>query len=176
MSKPVKAMLRRELVRRLEGLDSLVVVSLAGVDGVTNNRLRGELRAKGIRITVVKNSLAKQALAEVGLVQAAELIEGPSALVTGGPSAVEVVRELLRAGKEIPNLRIRGALMEGEVFGADRVVELSKFPTREEALATVAALVLAGGGAVVAAALGPGGRIAGALKAMEDRGAEEKAA
>ena len=44
MSRPVKALLRKELIGRLEGVDSLVVLSLAGVDGLANNRLRRNLR------------------------------------------------------------------------------------------------------------------------------------
>ena len=64
MSKPVKALLRKELVRRLTGVDSLAVLSLVGIDGVTNNRLRQELLAKDVRVTVVKNSIARQAFKE----------------------------------------------------------------------------------------------------------------
>jgi len=63
MSKPVKAMLRKELIRRLEGVDSLVVLSLAGVDGPATNQLRRSLRRQNILLAVVKNAIARQALA-----------------------------------------------------------------------------------------------------------------
>jgi large subunit ribosomal protein L10 len=177
MSKPVKALIRKELVRRLTGVDSLAVLSLAGVDGVENNRLRREFRGKDIRITVVKNSIARQAFDEVGLTDAQGLIEGPCALVYGGDPAgagiVGILRELLGRRRDVPALRVTGALMEGRVFGPDRVEELSRYPTRQEALARLAALILSPGGRLVAAMRGPGGRLAGALKAIQDRGEPE---
>jgi large subunit ribosomal protein L10 len=180
MSKPVKAMLRRELIRRLEGVDALVVLSLAGVDGMAANRLRGSLREKNIHLTVVKNAVAKQALKEVGLAPASALLEGPCAFaIAGRPDPVGpmlIVRELLGQSQEIPALRVRGALMEGEVFGADRVAELSRYPTREEALGDLTVVALSAGSRLVAALLGPGGSIGGILKAVEDRGGEQPSA
>ena len=172
MSKPVKALLRRELVKRLRGVDSLAVLSLTGVDGISGNRLRRDLRAKDIRVTVVKNSVARQALAEVGLSSACELIEGPCALAFGGDSVVSVVRELLDRGREIPSLKVKGALMEGEVFPSGRIEELSKYPNREEAVARLSALALSPGGRLVAALRGPGGRLAGVVKGLGERASE----
>ena len=169
MSKPVKALLRKELIRRLEGVDSLAVVSLEGVDGQANNRLRGELRGKDVRVTVVKNSIARQALKEVGLEAVCGLMAGPCALAVGGDSVVELVRDLLAVAKEIPAVRLRGALMEGEAFGPERMVELSRYPTREEAVANVAMLARSPGSRLCGAVLGPGGRIAGILKTIEER-------
>ena len=169
MSKPVKALLCKELVKRLNGVDSLAVLSLTGVDGVSNNRLRRNLRAKDIHVTVVKNSVVRQALAEVGLGSACELIEGPCALAFGGGSIVSVVRELLDRGRDIPSLEVKGALMEGEVFHSARIEELSRYPTREEAVANLAALALAPGGRLVAAVGGPGGRLAGAVEGVQER-------
>ena len=169
MSKPVKAMLRSELVGRLQGVESLAVLSLMGVSGVDNNRLRRQLREKDIRLTVVKNSVARQALDEVGLSDVGGLIDGPCALVTGGDNVVVVVRELLEFGKDIPTMAVKGALMESEIFGPERVEELSKFPTREEALANLAGQIKGAGGRLVATLLGAGARLAGIIKAVEER-------
>jgi ribosomal protein L10 len=67
MSKPIKNMIRKELADRLEGVTSVAVVELTGVDAVSNNDLRGRLRDQDIHLMVVKNSLAKHALREVGM-------------------------------------------------------------------------------------------------------------
>ena len=174
MSKPVKALLRSELMRRLEGVNSLAVVSLSGVDGVANNRIRGELKAKDIRVTVVQNAIARQALKEVGLDAACGLLEGPVALAIGGDNIVSVVRQLLSYKKDVPNLSVRGALMEGEAFGPDRVEELSTYPTREEAIARAVRCVLTPGSNVAGCLVGPGSVLASILKTIEERG--EKAA
>ena len=167
MSKPVKILLRKDLTGRLEGVQSLAVLSLAGVDGAATDRLRRQLRSGGVNITVVKNSVARYTLEQIGLSSACGLIDGPCALAWGGDNVVTVVRGLLDAGKGIPALLVKGALLEGEVFGADRITELSKFPTREEAIATLAMLVKSAGARLAACLLGPGGRLAGAIKGIE---------
>ena len=50
MSRSVKALVRKELVRRLRGVDSLTVLSLMGIDGVSSNQLRRELRASEVSV------------------------------------------------------------------------------------------------------------------------------
>ena len=116
--------------------------------------------------------MARQALKEIGLASACELIAGPCAVAIGGGSVVAVVRELLEFAKEAPAVVVRGALMEGTVFGADRVDELSRYPTLEEALGLVAGLVRSPGARLAAAALAPGAGIAGAIQALAERAEE----
>ena len=168
MSKPVKSLLRKELSRRLDGVVSLAVLSLTGVDGVTANQLRRKLRDENIRLMVVKNSIARWVFKEKGFEQGCSLIDGPCALAWGSDSVVNVVRALLDQAKEIPSLQIKGALFEGEIFGPDRVENLAKYPTRSEALATVAMLIRSAGANLAGSLIGPAGRLAGAIKQIGD--------
>jgi len=170
MSKPVKNLIRKEIGRRLEGVTDVAVVSVIGIDGNTNNRLRGELLEKGIHVMVVKNAMARQAFDDLGIGEVGELLDGPCAVAYGAESVVDVVREILGRAKEIPELSVKGAYMEGEVYaGPARVEELSKFPTRIEALGKLAGAALGPGGKVAGALIGPGGVIAGIVKALEER-------
>ncbi len=170
MSKPVKEMIRKELVGRFDGLTSLAVVGFTGVDAVATNRIRGRLREKQITLAVVKNSLVRQAFKEVGLDTAAGLIDGPCAVAYGSDSVVDVVRELLDIGKDSPNLTVKAALLDGEVFqGDDRVKALSEFPTREEAVAEVLGCVISAGGNLAGCLIGPGSQVAALVKAVEEK-------
>jgi len=169
MSKPVKEMLRKDLSRRLEGVSSLAVVSLIGLDGPATTRVRAQLRDKGIRLTVVKNSIARSAFETVGIGNGKQLLDGPCALAYGGDSVVTVVRELVEMGKEDENLRVKAALFEGELFGEDRVEQLSRYPTREEAIGRIAAAAVAPARAIAGCLAGPAGKLAGAIKAVEER-------
>ena len=67
MSKPVKELVRKELMKRLDGVSSLAVIGFTGLDAVTTNTVRSRLVKKDIHVTVVKNALAKQAFKELGL-------------------------------------------------------------------------------------------------------------
>jgi large subunit ribosomal protein L10 len=169
MSKPVKEMLRREIIRRLKEVQDLAVVSVTGIGGVANNKLRGDLRGQGIRVMMVRNALARQAFSELGLEKAASLLDGPCALAYGSQSVVDLVRAMMDKAKTAPQLKVKGALMEGEIFGPERVEELSKYPTRIEALGKLSGALLAPGGNILSAALGPGRIIGGLLKAIEEK-------
>jgi large subunit ribosomal protein L10 len=168
MSKPIKEMIRGELKKRFDGLSSMAVIGFSGLGGVATNEIRGRLLEKDIRVTVVKNSLARQAFKELGIEAAADMLDGPCAVAYGADSVVDVVRELLNIGKESPALTVKAALLEGQVFGPDRIDELSKFPTRDEALAKVVACVLSPAGKLSACLTAPGAKIAGILKTIEE--------
>lgn len=179
MSKPVKQLIRKELASRFEGLNSLAICGLTGIDAVTTNAMRGRLREKEIRLTMVKNSVARQAFRDVGIEEAAELLDGPCAVAYGSDSIVSVVRELLDIKKEsAPSLTVKAAVLEGDVFGDEEEVQrLSKFPTREEAIADVLGAVLAPASNLAACLVAPSGEIAGILKTIEEnQGGGEEAA
>ena len=174
MSKPVKDLVRKELIRRFEGLTSLAVVGFSGLDGKETNAIRGRLLEKDIRVTVVKNSLAKQAFQAIGLETAGGLLDGPCAVAYGANNVVAVVRELLAIHKEYPSLTVKAAVLEGEPFGEDQIDALSRFPTRDEALGRLVACVLAPGAKLAACLLGPGATIASILKTIEDEASESE--
>ena len=169
MSKPIKQLIRKEIAGRLGDINEVAIVSVIGIDGNTNNQLRRDLLAKGIQVSVVKNSLARQAFEDMGIGAAGDLLTGPCAVAFGGESIVDVVREILDRAKKIPALAVKGAYMDGEVFGPERVVELSQYPTRVEAQGRLATAALSPGGKLVGAILGPGSVIAGILKAIEEK-------
>ena len=175
MSKPVKEMIRKELTGRLEGVTSVAVVDLTGIDAVTNNQIRGRLLEKDIRISVVKNSLARQAFKEVGLETASELLTGPCALAYGADSIISVVRELCDIARDVKELTVKGALLDGDLFGAERIEELSRFPTRDEAIAQVVGAMLSAGANLSACIIAPGGQIASLLKAIEEKSGSDDA-
>ena len=177
MSKPVKALIRDHLADRFRDVKSMAIVELTGVDAVTTNRIRGRLLQKSVRLLVVKNSLARQAFRSIGLPAAAELLEGPCAIAYGGDSIVGTVRELLDIRRELADLlTVKAALMDGEAFGPERVEELSRFPTRDEAMAGLVCCILAPGASLAACLLAPGGKLAALVKAIEEQGGEEQPA
>jgi len=176
MSKPVKALIRDELTRRLEGVTSLAIVGLTGVNAITATEIRRRLSEKEIRLLVVKNALARQAFKACGLDVACDLLDGPCALAYGGDNVVSTVRELLDIKKEqASNLVVKAAVMDGEPFGPDRVDALSKFPTHGEAIGTIVSCALAPGMKIAACILAPGSKIASLVKTIEESHADEAA-
>jgi ribosomal protein L10 len=170
MSKQIKEMIIRDYKVRMEGFNDAAVVSMRGVTGIDTTKLRASLRTKKIRMTTVRNALAKQAFKGTGLSALEPLLEGPSVVVYGGASVVEVARELIASIGEMPKVELKGAILDGTLFkGKAGVTELSKFPTREEALGQAVAIILGPAKKLMAQVKGPGSNIAGIIKAIETK-------
>jgi large subunit ribosomal protein L10 len=169
MSKPVKDLIATELRQRYDKLDGAVVVNPVPLTGTQNNQLRGALKDKRIHMEVVKNSLAKRAFAGTPMESVCRLMEGPSALVTGGDSIVDVAREIIDWTKKLGKLEVRGALVEGQILNPEATKALSRMPTRIELQAQIVRMALSPGGQLAAAILTPGATIAGCIKALIDK-------
>ncbi len=170
MSKPIKNMMVADYRRRFEGVSNALLVDIRGIEANQNNALRQGLHASGIRITVVRNTLARDAFKDTTLETLSQALEGPTAMCYGGESVVEVARELVDWAKKVKELDLKGACLDGEYFdGHEGVKRLSTFPTRDEAQAKVVQLVLSPAGHVLGAATSAGSNILGIVKEIQER-------
>lgn len=170
MSKTVKGYVINDYASRLEGQQNGVLLSLRGLKGIPTTKLRKDLRKKNIRIAVVRNSLARKAFAGGGLESMFADASGQSALAFGGESVIEVARELIDCLKTNPEIELKAAVLDGIIFKGKAGVEaLSKYPTRDEAISQAVGIVLGPGRKLLAAAKGPGSRVAGILATLKDK-------
>ncbi len=170
MSKPVKQMMIRDYTDRLKGVENALVVSIRGVGANDNNKLRVGLAKRDIKVVVVRNALARRAIEGSALDGLSAMLEGPSALAFGGESVIDVARELIKWAKDVQNLELKGAILDGDVFeGAAGVERLSKYPTRDEAIAQDVTLILSPGRRLMGAIQGPGGRVMGIVKTIQEK-------
>ncbi len=177
MSKQVKDLITKELTGRLKELDGCAVINPRGIDATKNHGIRRRLREKGLRMTVVKNTLARRAV-EGGKLQGFDkLLDGPSAVIYGEASIAQIARQLLDEKKADEKLELRGVFFDGETYVGDAGVEtVSKLPTREEAIGQLVAAILGPGRKLAAALKGPGGTLGAVLKTIEDKAKDKEGA
>ncbi len=170
MSKTVKDFLMRDYKDRLEGVEDAVVVSIRGIPANENNELRTSLAEKNISVMVVRNSLARTAFKDTTLENLSPVFEGPSALAFGGETVIDVAREVVDWAKKVEQLELKGAVLDGELYaGEEGVKQLSKFPTREEALAEAVTLILSPGRNLMGAVTGPGAKLLAVVEAIKTK-------
>lgn len=172
MSKPVKNLLTNTYKSKFADLDGAVVIDIRGVQSNTNNKIRHDLAGKKVKITVVKNSLASKAFENTVLSGLSSLLDGPSAMVYGADkdvTVVDIAREVIKLAKDIEQLQVKGALMEGQLFKAHEIEALSKYPTKSEAQGQVVQIILTPAQKLVGSILGPGRKVASLIKAIEEK-------
>jgi large subunit ribosomal protein L10 len=170
MSYLVKNLVQNEYEKVFSGISEFVVVDLTGVSGVDNNILRGELKKKGIRMTVVKNSLMCMALQKMGMDAARGVFAvGPCTVAYGGDSVVDIAKEVVDWAKKIKAITPQGAYVDGVLMSGDGVKELSKMPTRVELQGQVVQIALTPGANIAGALVGPGGVIAGCVESLIEK-------
>ena len=171
MSKKVKNLITRELGERFKGVDSVAVINPRGINATKNNLIRRKLREKGLRMTVVKNTLAKRAVPDDSKLKGFDaLLDGPSAVIYGEASIATIARMILDEKKADEKIELRGIFFDGELYTGDKGVEqVSKLPTREEAIGQIVALILAPGARLSGIFKGQAGKVAALVKAIEER-------
>ncbi|MGQ9651944.1 MAG: 50S ribosomal protein L10 [Phycisphaerae bacterium] len=168
MSKATKDLITHEYADRYAKLANACVVSVIGLDAISTNKLRGELRSMKISLHVVKNSLARRALADGPLAPLASALEGPCALVVGGESIIDVAKALVELKKKYPAIELKKGILEGDPDLLD-IERLSQMKSRGDLLAEVAMLIASPGRRLAGCIRGPGGRLAGCFKTIADR-------
>jgi large subunit ribosomal protein L10 len=182
MSKLIKQLEMESLRKTFQDVRDLVVLSITGLNSQTDHGLRAALRAKNIRLKVVKNSLTRRVFGELGLKVGDDSPYwlGPTALAWGGPGSIaELSRELdgeLRQPKNAPlykdKVTIKGAIADGVPIPFERA---RLMPTRPEAIARVVTLALSPAARLVGQIRGPASRVAGQIKSKGE-GKEEGSA
>ncbi len=106
--------------------------------------LRTQLRKASVELHVVKNTLARRALADQpyrdGL---AAHLHGPTAVAFGYEDPVSASRILTAYRRTRPTFNVKAAMVEGRVIAATEVTVLAELPAREVLLGRVAGLLRA---------------------------------
>jgi large subunit ribosomal protein L10 len=177
MSKRVKESITNEMAVKFKDLDGVAVINPRGIDAIKNNQIRRRLHEKGLKMLVVKNTLAKRAVGEKSKINGFDkLLDGPSAVVFGKVSISTVARALLDEKKTLETLELRGIFFDGEIYTGDKGVEqVSKLPTREEAIGSLVALILSPGKRLGGIFKSQAGRVASLIKAVEEKAKTKEA-
>lgn len=135
--KPEKKSAVKDLADRFSRAEVIIVAESRGVtvDKVTN--LRAELRKGKAELKVVKNTLAKRALAGTKYESLKDKFKGPVAIAISYSDVVHPARTLDQFVKDNDGkgLKIIGGAMGTKVLSLDEVKELASLPTMEVARA-----------------------------------------
>ena len=143
MPKPEKIEKVKELTKRLKSVSGAVFADFRGLTVKDATELRRTLRRSDANFEVVKNTLSRIAVREAGLEEAAELLEGPTAIAFFSGDAVSGAKSVLEMSRRFPALVVKGALIEGRVLQEEQARALATLEPKEVSLSKVAGLLQA---------------------------------
>ena len=146
---------------------TLVIAEYRGITGADMTKLRADARSKGVSLSVLKNTLARRAVAGSAFEVVADQMTGP--LIYGfSEDAIAAAKVVADFAKTNDKLVIRAGAFAGKALDVDAVKQLANIPSKEVLLAQVCGLLMS-----------PISRTAvvlGALAAQKSEGSAEVAA
>ena len=120
---------------------TLVMAEYRGITVADMIKLRSEARSKGVTLSVLKNTLARRAVAGRAFEVAADQMTGP--LIYGfSVDAVAAAKVVADFAKTNDKLVIRGGVYSGKALDAESVKQLASIPTKEVLLAQLCGLLM----------------------------------
>ncbi|MCM1115318.1 MAG: 50S ribosomal protein L10 [Clostridium sp.] len=151
-----------DLSERIKASCAGVIVDYKGINVEDDTKLRKELREAGVSYTVVKNSILGRAAQDAGLEGLDPVLEGTTAIATSEDDYVASARILGKYADSHDNFSLKSGYLDGEVISLEKLIALSKLPSREVLLATVCSVFNA-----------PIAAFARAVQAIVDKGGVE---
>jgi large subunit ribosomal protein L10 len=142
LNKQEKAAMIDEVSALVAKAQTIVVAEYRGLTVEAVTKLRKEARAQGVRLRVLKNTLARRAMTGTPFAGLADKLVGP--LVYGfSADPVAAAKVLATFAKSNDKLVVKAGAMPNYVMDAKGVAALSSMPSREELLAKLMATMQA---------------------------------
>jgi len=119
---------------------TLVIAEYRGITVADMTKLRNEARSKGVSLSVLKNTLARRAVAGSAFEVVADQMTGP--LIYGfSEDAVSAAKVVADFAKTNDKLVIRGGAFDGKALDVNGVKQLASIPSKEVLLAQLLGLM-----------------------------------
>jgi large subunit ribosomal protein L10 len=124
----------------VDSYSSALIVHYKGLNVDQLNFLRSKIRECGAKFKVIKNSLAKLAIANTNSKELDSLLSGPTALVVSN-DPVGMAKELTKFVKTNTNLVLLGGIVDNQVVDKESIIVLSEMPSKDELRAKIIGLL-----------------------------------
>lgn len=122
---------------------SLVIADSRGVNVSDMTSLRKLAREQNVRLRIVRNTLAKRAFKDTEFECVEEVLVGPSLFGFSMEDPGAAARIFKDFAKSNDAFEVKALSVGGKLLGAGQIDALAKLPTRDEALARLASVMIA---------------------------------
>ena len=175
MNKEEKIIAVEELKGQLADYKSIYLTDIAGLNAVQTSKLRRECFNSNVKLSVVKNTFLERAMSESenDFGELKELLKGNTTIMlsTIGNSPAKVIKKFRKDGDK-PILK--GAFVDEAIYiGDEHIDALFNLKSKEEVIGEIITLLQSPAKNVISALKSSSGKIAGLVKTLSEKPAEE---
>ena len=122
---------------------SAIAIDYHGIAANQMADLRKQAREQDVRIRVVKNSLARRALADTPFACMNEHLSGPTMFAFSLDDPAAAARIIHGIAKEIEDIEVKLISLDGELYDTSKLKKLAELPTYDQAVSLVMAVMKA---------------------------------
>lgn len=124
-----------ELTEKINKAKGILLTDFRGLNVTEISQLRQQLRQHDIEYRVVKNTLAKISVKQLGLTQIMDYFEGPTAIAISLDDPLAPAKIISEYLKKNNKPAIKACLLQGQVYTGDDLLELTKLPDKNVLIA-----------------------------------------
>ena len=175
MNKQEKVKAVEELKGQLDDYKSIYLTDIAGLNAVQTSKLRRECFNSNVKLSVVKNTFLERAMneSENDFGELKDLLNGNTTVMLSsiGNSPAKVIKKFRKDGDK-PILK--GAFVDEAIYIGDEHIEaLFNLKSKEEVIGEIVTLLQSPAKNVISALKSSSGKIAGLVKTLSEKPADE---
>ena len=134
-----------ELTDKIKGAASGVLVDYKGITVAEDTALRAECRKNELDYAVVKNTLVRRAIDNVGMNEMDEVLNGTTSMALSNGDPIAPMRVINKFSKQFNGAKftIKAGFMDGKVLSLEEIMALAELPSKEALQAQVLGTMLA---------------------------------
>jgi len=133
-----------QLADTLKSASSGVLVDYKGITVAEDTALRHELREAGVEYSVVKNTLLRRAIDDVGLGELDEVLNGTTSLAVSKDDPIAPMRVVNKYAKQMGDrFNIKAGFMDGKILPLEDIAAMAELPSKDGLVAQLLGMMLA---------------------------------
>ena len=164
MNKENKKIYIEEMKKNFSSNNSVMIAQYQGLNVKELDKLRKDLREKGVIFKITKNRITKLALKDSPVKDLEKYFKGPTAAALSS-DPITTAKILTKFAKTNGKLKIIAGFMDGKVLDEKEVAIIATLPSLEEARAKIVGILASPAQKIVSILLAPGSKIANLTRA-----------
>lgn len=126
-----------DLVKRLSSAKTIVIADYRGLTVEQDTEMRRALRKAGVEYKVVKNTLTKIAVNQMGFKELDPYLVGPTSIAYSETDVVAPAKIMNEYADKFDKLQLKAGVVESKIVDVDGIKALANLPSKEVLIARV---------------------------------------